>query len=364
MQHTVNVYSSFQEVPAAVRERLSYPTQPNFLLSLDWFSLLFETTLRNSLWPRIYVVEDGVGTVEGALFCGVARRGAVRRLMSLTNFYTLEYSPALVQEGVMINALVERIVKYIAAERPRWDSIDFRLLKPETPEVRSLSNSLVSSGFNAYPFFQFENWYAVSQGTAFNTYFNERASQVRNTIARKQKKLEKTHNISVRVIRGASDELDAAVQDFITVYNRSWKRPEPYPAFIPALANACAKLGTLRLGLLYVDGRPAAGQLWINTDTKAIIYKLAYDEDYRELGVGSILSKELFRIAIDDDHVAEIDYGVGSEPYKKDWMSSVRKIEGVEAFNRRTLWGRLMIMRETVKPPVAAVFRKMAASFS
>ncbi|HTH92549.1 hypothetical protein, partial [Mycobacterium sp.] len=50
-------------------------------------------------------------------------------------------------------------------------------------------------------------------------------------------------------------------------------------------------------------------------------------------------SKELFRGAIDDDHVHEIDYGVGSESYKKDWMTACRRLEGLEAHNLHTLLG-------------------------
>ena len=73
-----------------------------------------------------------------------------------------------------------------------------------------------------------------------------------------------------------------------------------------------------------------------------MIYKLAYDEKFGHLGVGSILSRELFRIALDEDHVDEIDYGVGSEPYKKDWMTAVRQIRGLEANNLKTSKGLLL----------------------
>src|SRR5438132_2726210 len=119
--------------------------------------------------------------------------------------------------------------------------------------------------------------------------------------------------------RHESDDIQPLLRDFITVYNCSWKRPEPFPEFIPMLVAECAKLGILRLGMLYVDEKPAAGQLWINTDKKTTIYKLAYDEEYRASGVGSILSREMFRVAIDEDHADEIDYGIGSEPYKREW---------------------------------------------
>jgi CelD/BcsL family acetyltransferase involved in cellulose biosynthesis len=93
------------------------------------------------------------------------------------------------------------------------------------------------------------------------------------------------------------------------------------------------------LGILYVDGAPAASQLWITTAKKALIYKLAYNDSWRDYSVGSILSLEMFRQAIDQDRVEEIDYGVGSEPYKKDWMEDKRRLYGLAAFNLRTASG-------------------------
>src|SRR5437867_269893 len=109
---TVQVYSSFQDVPTGVRDRLSYPNQPNFLLSFEWFSLLFETSLRETLTPRIYVVLDDEGRANGALFCGVERGGVARRLLSLTNFYTIEYSHAVVPDTITPSSILELIVDY------------------------------------------------------------------------------------------------------------------------------------------------------------------------------------------------------------------------------------------------------------
>lgn len=356
----IRVYTSFEDMPAGVREALSYPRQQNFLLSLDWFALLFKTSLRQTLVPRIYVLEQPSGAVEGALFCGVSQDTGPRRLVSLTNFYTLEFSPSVVSANLGAVAAMEEILNYIAAERPRWAVIDFKLLKTDTPEGQAVSGLLGKIGFSSYPFFQFENWYAYPEGKTFDAYYAERASQVKNTISRRQKKLEKTHPFSIKVFTEDSPELAKAILDFVAVYNRSWKQAEPFPDFIPTLVRTCAQLGILRLGVLYVNDKPAASQLWINTPGKAIIYKLAYDEDYRDFGVGSILSKELFRIAIDEDRVIEIDYGVGSEAYKKDWMSSVRTIQGLEAFNRKTLSGIALIGKESLRQPLGAIRKKLS----
>ena len=335
---TIRVFTSFQDLPAEVRRQLSYPNEPNFFLSLDWFELLFETCLSATHLPRIYVVLGTDGNVLCSQFCGVAV-GAHRALLSLTNFYSLHYFPGFAHNGRDDSALYA-LTKYIAQERPRWHSLRFTML-PDVPESAAVVEGFESQGFVAQRYFQYENWYAPVSGESFESYFAQRPSQLRNTVSRKQKKLEKLHRLELRFAKADGADIEPLVRDFIVIYGASWKEPEPYPAFIPALAASCASLGILRLGVLYVDGHAAAAQLWITAGKNAIIYKLAYDEKYGQLGVGSILSRELFRIALDEDHVDEIDYGVGSEPYKKDWMTAVRQIRGMEAYNSKSAKGLL-----------------------
>jgi len=107
----------------------------------------------------------------------------------------------------------------------------------------------------------------------------------------------------------------------------------------------CAAMGALRLGIIYVDGEPAAVQLWIVHHGNALIYKLAYDERFGELSVGTILSATLFQHALDVDKVTEVDYLSGDDAYKKDWMSQRRERWGILALNPRTPRGVLAIAR-------------------
>lgn len=335
---TIRVFTSFQAVPAHIRRQLSYPHEPNFFLSLDWYEPLFETCLVTTHNPRIYVVLGAEEEVLCSLYCA-ASVAWPRALLSLTNFYSVQYLPGLVGKG-RNNAALSALTSHIGQERPRWDLLRLSTLT-DGDEATGLFDGLRSHGFLARRYFQYENWHARVAGESFESYFAQRPSQLRNTVARKQKKLEKLHKVELRFSTEESSDLERLIRDFTTVYEASWKKPEPFPGFIPALATRCASLGILRMGVLYVDGAAAAAQLWITSGTRAFIYKLAYDEKFGQLGVGSILSRELFRRALDEDRVDEIDYGVGSEPYKKDWMTSVRQIRGIEAYNLKTASGLL-----------------------
>ncbi len=146
----------------------------------------------------------------------------------------------------------------------------------------------------------------------------------------------------MRIYNDSKDDIASGIRDYVEVYNSSWKNPEPYADFMPSLMQACVKCGTLLLGVLYVNDRPVAAQIWIVTSAKAIIYKLAYVEDQSGSSPGSILSKALFEIAINDYKPLEIDYGVGDESYKQDWMDRHRSLYSLHGYNMRTTTGLLL----------------------
>ncbi|HXJ50095.1 MAG TPA: GNAT family N-acetyltransferase [Burkholderiales bacterium] len=292
-------------------ERFGFRQHGDFFRSAEWFRCLHATAVTHP--PRVYKAGDA------AMVC--CWNG--RTLESLANYYTMEF-------GLLGDGQADAIVERIATDRPTGVRLTF------LPEAlaHSLTQALRSAGFFVRPYFMYENWFVRLHGRDFQSYLGGRPSQTTNTIKRRRKKLTASHAYEIVLTREAD-----RIADFVTVYEQSWKHAEPHPAFIPALAATCASLGILRLGILYVDGAPAASQLWITTAKKALIYKLAYNDSWRDYSVGSILSLEMFRQAIDQDRVEEIDYGVGSEPYKKDWMEDKRRLYGLAAFNLRTASG-------------------------
>ena len=212
------------------------------------------------------------------------------------------------------------------------------------PTFPELVEAFKAAGFIAQTFFSFGNWYLPVNGRSFAQYSESLPSVLKNTLSRKRKKLEKTGRAKIEIVTGGRG-LDAAIDAYMKVYLSSWKLPELYPQFIPGLIRMCAAMGALRLGIIYVDGEPAAAQLWIVHHGNAFIYKLAYDERFGELSAGTILSATLFQHALDVDKVTEVDYLSGDDVYKKDWMSQRRERWGILALNPRTPRGVLAIAR-------------------
>lgn len=352
---TVNVYTSFDEIPAPRRARLSYAEQQDLFASLEWFGCLAAHGLPSDTAFRIYAASDAQG--ENGCWLFAMHRAGERRLESLSAFYTMSFGPVYTGTGGR-DALLDMLIAHIAAERPRWSAVDFRLLRAERKDTEALVQALRRHGFAAETYFQYDNYFCNVESLDFAAYYASRSSRTQNTIRRKEKKLNKAHRTDIRLVNRFDEQ---AVAGYNAVYGKSWKNAEQYPGFIDALCRLASNLGLLRMGVLTVDGTPAAAQLWFLSGRTAIIYKLAYDEDYKEHSVGSILTRDMMESALSEDGVHEFDYGVGSEPYKKEWMEDKRVLIGVEAFNRATLLGQIGALRRAIGKFLKSLKRRHAS---
>jgi hypothetical protein len=274
------------------------------------------------------------------LFCGREPAGT---LVSLTNFYTMEYAPVFAPGATRQAELVEAIIGHIAAERPRWRYVNLRLFREEDPQLALVERSLGRNGFATHRYFQLLNIFEPVAGLDFARYFEKRPSRMKNTVRRREKKLRAEHDVRI----GCHDRLpDGFMADYDAIYINSWQRVEAAPRLVGELCRVADRLGLLRCGMLHVDGVPAATQIWLFSGTRAILYKLAYDEKFADFSVGTILTRAMAEFILGRDRVDEFDFGVGGDAYKKDWMESQRNLVGVEAFNLRTPMGLVLALRQ------------------
>lgn len=344
----VSIHTSFDDLPQSARDLCEAAAGSRWFDSLAWFQCLYATALKDSVQLRLYVASSESDEAIACLFC--CTRGPRNRVLaSVSNYYTMEFGP-IVRPGADLQAACAALATFIGAERPRWHTVQLEYLKESNAATAALVSALDRADFTVHRYHQYENWYLDCAGIRSEEYFDGRPSRLRNTIERKGRKLGKSHKVDFVLYRYPTDDIDRGVRDYIAVYNSSWKRPEPHPAFMPELAKRLVTQDSLRLGILYVDDKPAAAQFWITTRSEACIYKLAYDELYAAASVGALLSREMFRHALDVDGTTRIDYGVGSEAYKREWMSAVQEIFGVCAHSRKSargIWRNIRAMTQT-----------------
>jgi hypothetical protein len=343
------VFSEPRQLPPSCLALFEQAGMQDFFLTLPWFENFRLTAMGSEDRVRIYSAPSALEeTTCGAMLLmrssgNPKSQFSLRKLEALANYYTCFYAPLFRASDDMLEPLCA-IVREIARETPRWDAVELKPLDVNAKEFPRLVAAFRSAGYVVQTYFASGNWYLPVNGRSFAQYTESLPSVLKNTLSRKRKKLEKTGRAKIEIVTGG-EGLEQAINAYTKVYLASWKHPEPYPQFVPGLIRTCAAMGALRLGIVYVDGEPAAAQLWIVHNRKALIYKLAYDERFGELSVGTILSATLFQHALDVDKVSEVDYLSGDDAYKKDWMSHRRERWGILALNPRTPRGALVIVR-------------------
>lgn len=341
----VRVFTQLEELPAAYQNlMLEAAVASNFFASFSWLQTLYAHSLGAGHSLRLYGLEKNGQPLLLLPLCFSSHKHSVFQapaLLAASNYYSSlfslirAYAPEQTQED--LNFLLHHIVQ----EVPRWASLDLHPLALDSTQLPAIEIACRTAGMAVQRYFCFGNWYLKLNGRSFSEYFESLPSRLKNTLKKKQKQAEKNNNLQFKVVQTES-ELASALAAYEQVYLASWKPSEAQPQFIAALMLSCAQQGSLRLALAYLDGQAVAAQLWIVHSDRALIYKLAYDERYTQLSIGSLLTCHMMQQVIEIDRVSEVDYLTGDDAYKQDWMSGRRERWGLRAYNLGSLTGILM----------------------
>lgn len=332
-------YADWGQLPEGVYALFAQAERDSIFFSRAWFENLVNNGVEDSQLILLACVVDG----ERVLAILPLMKRGTDQWHSLGHLYTSRYTLLLhkgVQHGVL-DCLVEGLVK-LPLLSLRLDPV-----ADKDSSLQSLQRAMESSGFSCHRYFRFYNWIHRLQGHSFTDYMSARPSNVRNTITRKQRKLERDHKFSIRLY--ILDDLPQGMADYHAVYNASWKANEQFGGFVDGLARSFSTQGWLRLAVLYIEEKPVATQFWFVAHGTASIFKLAYDEAWKKYSPGSILTRFLMEYVIDIDRVEEIDFLTGNDAYKQDWMSERREHWGLYCAKSRQSRSRADQISDTLK---------------
>ena len=270
------------------------------------------------------------------------RSGA--RFDSLTTPYTCEYTP-LFAPGLDHVTRVEAMEAVCRLCRPRGVT-RLDALPPEWDGLPDLLTGSRTAGLRALRFDHFGNWHEDVAGQGWAAYLLRRPGALRETIRRRLRKAEKLPEARFELLT-RPEEMDRAAAAFETVYRLSWKEPEPYPTFNVALMRAMADHGLLRFGLWSIGPVAVAAQVWVVRARHATVLKLAHDEAYKAHSPGTVLTALMLRYLLDEEHVAQIDFGRGDDGYKQGWATQRRQRIGLLLANPLRLSGAAALLRHT-----------------
>lgn len=298
-------------VQAAARGKMDRECQRHLFDRLDWLDALHRTALRGKK-PLLLRAFDNDHEVWLPLMMAGARCS-----QAFANWYNFTFRPIFAGQYDEVTKLA--LLRQVAVSaRPHARRICLEQIPDEDGSATLLQIAFEQSGWIVAKNAHDENHYLPLNGRSFDEYWQSRPGQLRSIIKRKGKK----NLVSIRIAREFDEQ---SWSDYERVYARSWKPGEGSPDFLRIIARQESDAGCLRLGLAYIGGRPAAAQFWTVENGAALIHKLAHDERYIDASPGTLLSAALFQYVIDVDRVAEIDFGTGSDGYKRDWMEQCRK---------------------------------------
>jgi hypothetical protein len=322
-----------------------------------------ESLFGSRAWYR-NVVQHGLAPGTTACFALWSEGGRPRAIFpmqrdadgaprSLSTPYTCLYFPLLapdIERPAILRAGVALGRFCRAAASVRLDAI-----APDWPGLDPLLEGVRRAGLVVQQFDHFGNWHEPVAGRSWKAYLDARPGALRETVRRKLGKAERDSNTRIEILDG-TDGLEDGIAAFESVYRRSWKEPEPFPDFNAGLMRQTAPLGLLRLGILRIGGEPVAVQLWIVDNGRATVLKLAHDEAFKPASPGTVLTAAMLRRLLDDERVAEIDFGRGDDPYKRQWATQRRQRIGLLLVNPLRARGLATLGRQAAGRGRRAVF--------
>lgn len=320
-------YADWEQLPEGADALFAAGATESIFFSRPWFENLVENEPGEGQSVLLACVLEGDRVLA---LLPLSRRDG-EHCYPLKHLYTSLYTLLLAkgQQEQTLTCLIEGL-RQLPVHSLQLDPVG-----EDDPNLAGLQRAMESSGYSCHLYFRFYNWFHRTRGESFADYMAARPARVRNTIARKKRKLEREQGYHVRLYTG--DRLEQALADYNTVYTASWKANEVFEPFVEGLARRFSQQGWLRLAVLYIGNRPAAAQFWFVAHGKASIFKLAYDEAWKRYSPGSILIAYLMEHVIENDKVEEIDFLTGNDAYKQDWMSERRQRWRLSCIDNKSL---------------------------
>ncbi len=308
-------YDDWEQLPDSADSLFSRAAESSLFFSRRWFENLTRNALDETQKTVLACVIEG-DEIQAIL---PLMKRSTEHWLALTNLYSSLYTLLLTENNQreVIGCLARGLTQL------PFSSLRLEPIAEDDRNLDALQEAMESLGVNCQRRFRFYNWVHHTRGQTFQEYMAERPARVRNTIARKARKLKREHGFRIQLF--CELDLPQAMADYNAVYNRSWKANELYGEFIDGLASTLSEAGWLRLAILYVGERPVAAQFWFVLHGKASIFKLVYDQEWKHYSPGSILTGFLMEHVIETDKVSEIDFLTGNDAYKQDWMSERRE---------------------------------------
>jgi hypothetical protein len=330
---------TFTSLTALPDDALSlFAASASFFTSRDWWECVLAHAMPPRAEPRLLLARHG--DRPAALFPMLLDPDG-GGFGALTTPYSCLYAPLIAPE------VADRAGVFAAFARHCRAFATTRLDALDAATADDLADACGPAGIAVARFDHFGNWHEAVAGLDFASWSRRRPGALRETIRRRTRQAERLAEGSFALFSDPN-EIAMGIEAFEAVYARSWKEPEPYPTFNAAQIRAAAALGVARLGIWWIGKVAAAAQFWVVEASGATVLKLAHDEVFKAHSPGTVLTAWMIRHLLEQEHVVDLDFGRGDDPYKRDWVTDRRQRVGLLLINPRRPAGIAALARHKI----------------
>jgi CelD/BcsL family acetyltransferase involved in cellulose biosynthesis len=320
----------------------------NAFTTPEWFSAALASYPEDTS-PFLAVLINESGVLKGV--APLVRTGAGGRAVirfggaNLGDLFTL-----LAADGQAERELVSGLGRELGSRRD-WGS----LVLENVPDGSGWVDALARSGKLAATRLRHRDEvlpYADLSGASWEDFLASKSRNFRSQLGRKQRKLERDHDVRYRLVTRAED-LPGALDDFERLHHARWDArggsqalTERSRAFHGCFAAAALERGWLRLWLLEVDGAAVAAWYGWRVGGRYAYYLAGFDGDWGRHSVGLLLQAHTVRAAIEEG-ADTYDLLLGGEEYKARFADAEVEVRSY-TLTRRVSAARVMASAEAL----------------
>lgn len=287
----------------------------------EWEAFYAESEVRSPfltfeflcLWYHSFAAEDAIriirvesqGELVGVLPMVLSSQRGRRVLKSITNPHCLHCSPLIRKNHE--KEFGDRLYPALHEYGSSWDVIRLGPFFSFNQEIDSVSEQVLStSGFKSGRIEQPN--YTIDLGTTFDEYYQHViSSKLRTNLKRRRRRLQETGVGTFQHCQ--KDDAVARFTEFLQLENSGWKGkegssilslPENYQTYYQRLVRYLARRDELHLFFLDFDGHPIAGALGYTEGEVFHWFKIAYREEYHELGPSNLLLLDIIKFLMEN----------------------------------------------------------------
>ncbi|MEJ2576604.1 MAG: GNAT family N-acetyltransferase, partial [Gammaproteobacteria bacterium] len=237
-------YTEWRQLPASADVLFSVAEASSPFLSRQWFATLDAATRSagRSLLIASVVDDRRVLAMLPLVACEPGHWESLTH--RYTPFYNVLSHEAHRQEA--LTCLAEGLGR-LPLQSLRIEPVD-----TESREMREFRYAMHACGFDSWRRFSAYNWIHSRRKQSYDDYLRERPARLRNTIARKSRKLQRERGYEIRLFRG--NEVESGLPDYHAAHAASWKANEQFGSLLNGMAIGLAAPDWTRLAVLYIEG--------------------------------------------------------------------------------------------------------------